>query len=81
MGTVLAPLARAQHLYDMHSSLPQQFGNFQAYNYRPIVKIFEVLEQFTIRRADAVITICPELSERVAAIDKDRPCFLIENTI
>ncbi len=81
MGAVLAPLIRAQHLYDMHSSLPQQFGNFQAYNYRPIVRLFEILERFVIRRADAVITICPELSERVAAIDKGRPCFLIENTI
>lgn len=81
MGTILAPLAKAQHLYDMHSSLPQQLGNFQAYNSRPIVKIFEMLERFVIARADAVITICPELSERVSAIDKDRPCFLIENTI
>jgi len=81
MGTILAPLARAQHLYDMHSSLPQQFANFQAYNYRPVVMLFEVLERFVIRRADAVITICPELSERVAAIDKGRPCFLIENIV
>ena len=41
MGAVLAPLIRAQHVYDMHSSLPQQFGNFQVYNYRPVVRIFE----------------------------------------
>ena len=81
MGTILAPLAKAQHLYDMHSSLPQQFANFKAYNYAPVVKIFEVLERFVICRADAVITICPELLERVAAIDKARPCFLIENAI
>jgi hypothetical protein len=81
LGALLAPLAKAQHLYDMHSSLPQQFTNFQAYNYRPIVKLFEAMEHFVIRRADAVITICPELSARVSSIDKDRPCFLIENTI
>jgi Glycosyl transferase 4-like domain len=81
MGTILAPLAKAQHLYDMHSSLPQQLGNFKAYNYGPIVKLFEIVERFVIRRADAVITICPELSEHVATIDKDRPCFLIENTL
>lgn len=81
IGTILAPLVKAQHLYDMHSSLPQQFANFRAYNYRPVVKLFESMERLVIRRADAVITICPELSELVAAIDKDRPCFLIENTI
>ena len=81
IGTILAPLARAQHLYDMHSSLPQQLANFNAYNYGPIVKFLEALERFVVRRADAVITICPELSKRVATIDKARPCFLIENTI
>jgi glycosyltransferase involved in cell wall biosynthesis len=81
IGTILAPLSKSQHLYDMHSSLSQQLANFKAYNYRPIVKLFEALERLVIRRADAVITICPELYNRVAEIDKERPCFLIENTI
>lgn len=81
MGVLLARWTKAQHLYDMHSSLPQQLGNFGAYNYKPIVKLFEALERFVICRADAVITICPELLERVAKIDSARPCFLIENAI
>jgi hypothetical protein len=81
IGTILAPLTRCQHLYDMHSSLSQQLANFKAYNYHPIVKLFEALERLVIRRADAVITICPQLLNYVATIDKDRPCFLIENTI
>jgi Glycosyl transferase 4-like domain len=81
MGTVLARWAKAQHLYDMHSSLPQQLANFKAFNYGPIVKVFERLERFVVCRADAVITICPDLLERVATIDKARPCFLIENAI
>jgi glycosyltransferase involved in cell wall biosynthesis len=81
MGTVLARWAKVQHLYDMHSSLPQQLANFEAYNYGPIVRVFESLERFVICRADAVITICPELLERVNRIDRGRPCFLIENAI
>jgi hypothetical protein len=81
MGAILARWVKAQHLYDMHSSLPQQLKNFKAYNYAPVVKSFEMLERFVIRRADAVIAICPELSQHVAAIDKDRRCFLIENVI
>ena len=81
MGTILAPLAKAQHLYDMHSSLPQQLANFKAYNYAPIVRILDMLERVVICRADAVITICPELLERVTRIDGGRPCFLIENAI
>jgi hypothetical protein len=81
MGAIFARWVRAQHLYDMHSSLPQQFANFNTHNYALIVKLFELLERFVICRADAVITVCPELSQRVATIDKDRPCFLIENAI
>jgi hypothetical protein len=81
IGAVVARWVGAHHLYDMHSSLPQQLQNFKAYNYAPIVKSFELMERFVVRRADAVIAICPELSQHVAMIDKERPCFLIENTI
>jgi hypothetical protein len=81
MGAVLAPLAGACHLYDMHSSLPQQFQNFKAFNYRPVVKLFEVLEYIMIRRAHAVIAVCPELLNHVEVVDRERPCFLIENTV
>jgi hypothetical protein len=81
MGALVARWVKAHHLYDMHSSLPQQLKNFKAYNYAPIVKFFEILERFVVRRADAIIAICPELSQHVATIDKERPCFLIENNI
>jgi hypothetical protein len=81
MGAVLAPLTGACHVYDMHSSLPQQFQNFKAFNYRPVVKLFEVLESIMIRRAHAVIAVCPELLEHVTAVDRKRPCFLVENTL
>jgi hypothetical protein len=81
MGAVLAPMIGVQHVYDMHSSLPQQLKNFAAFHYRPIVKLFEILERIVIRRAHVVIAICPDLSEHVAGIDRGRPCFLIENTV
>ena len=81
LGAVVARWAKAHHLYDMHSSLPQQLKNFKTYNYAPIIKVFEAMERFVVRRADVVIAICPELSQHVATIDKERPCFLIENTI
>src|ERR671918_418043 len=45
MGAVVSRWVKAQHLYDMHSSLPQQLKNFEAYNYAPIVKFFEILER------------------------------------
>src|SRR6266498_4810933 len=42
VGAIFARWVRAQHLYDMHSSLPQQFANFNTYNYALIVKLFEL---------------------------------------
>jgi hypothetical protein len=81
LGAIVAPWAGAHHIYDMHSSLPQQLKNFNAFNYVPVVKLFDWIERFVVCRADAVIAICPELSQHVAKIDKERPCFLIENTI
>lgn len=81
VGAVIAPIIGARHLYDMHSSLPQQFANLKAYNWRAVVKVFEMTERFVIRRSDAVIAICPALSDHVSEIDKECPCFVIENAV
>ena len=79
IGIVLATLLRVPHLYDMHSSLPQQLTNFAFTRSRIIRWSFEVLERFVIRRSRVVIVICPELKTTVQAIDQDVPCVLIEN--
>ncbi len=75
----LSKLFRVPHLYDMHSSLPQQLSNFEYTSFRPVVRLFEWLENYVIRSSGAVITICPALRERVAQISKDTPQVLIEN--
>jgi glycosyltransferase involved in cell wall biosynthesis len=69
------------HLYDMHSSLPQQFENFGRFNLPPVVAAFRGLERYTLAGADAVIAICPELYHHVVASGYDRPLALIENTL
>ena len=69
----------APHLYDMHSSLPQQLTNF-AYSRSAIVKsVFGALERFVIRRSRVVIVICPQLEDVVRGIDAAVPSVLIEN--
>jgi len=68
------------HLYDMHSSLPQQLTNFAFSRSRVLRRIFEVLERFVIRRSRVVIVICPHLAETVKAIDPVVPTVLIENS-
>ena len=67
------------HLYDMHSSLPQQLSNFKAYNIGFIRKIFETLENKVLSSCDAVITICDDLGKIVDTGYPDKPHSMIEN--
>ena len=79
IGAVLAWVLRVPHLYDMHSSLPQQLSNF-AFSRSPLIRgAFLALERFMIRRSRVVIVICPSLEDTVKAIEPDARVVLIEN--
>jgi glycosyltransferase involved in cell wall biosynthesis len=78
-GVWLAALLRVPHLYDMHSSLPQQLTNFAYSRSRVVKAVFSALERFVIRRSRVVIVICPQLEEVVRGIDTAVPSVLIEN--
>src|SRR4029079_7038389 len=78
-GVVLASLLGLPHLYDMHSSLPQQLTNFAYSPSRMVKSIFGALERFVVRRSRVVIVICPQLEEVVRGIDTAVPSVLIEN--
>jgi len=80
IGVLARKIWRLPHVYDMHSSLPEQFTNFEYTKSRFIVKIFSWLERLTLRNADIIITICPHLSEVVASVVPGKEPFLIENT-
>ena len=67
------------HLYDMHSSLPQQLSNFKYSSAKILLRVFEKLEAATINSAQAVITICPELFNYVKARFPEKYNKLIEN--
>ena len=79
IGIVLSRLLRVPHLYDMHSSLPQQLTNFAFSGSRLIHSVFLALERLMIRRSHAVIVICPALEETVRQIDPGARVILIEN--
>jgi glycosyltransferase involved in cell wall biosynthesis len=78
-GVLLAGALRLPHLYDMHSSLPQQLTNFAYSRSRVVKAIFAALERFVVRRSRVVIVICPQLEEVVRGIDTAVPSVLIEN--
>lgn len=79
IGVVLARLLGIPHVYDMHSSLPQQLRNFSFTRSRILTGLFAVMERFVIRRSRVVIVICSHLEETVRAIDAGVPTVLIEN--
>ena len=79
MGIRLAKKYKLLHLYDMHSSLPQQLENFKYSKSRVLTKIFDTLEDATINSAQAVITICPELWNYVTDKFPGKYNKLIEN--
>ena len=82
LAVVFRPLFRFKLIYDMHSSLPQQLRNFQFTKRRWLIRMFERLEDLSLRRADVVITICPDLAEYVVPRLKDPTRHvLIENSI
>jgi glycosyltransferase involved in cell wall biosynthesis len=79
IGAALAMLLRVPHLYDMHSSLPQQLTNFAFSRSQLIRRAFLAIERFMIRRSRVVIVICPSLEDTVRAIEPQARTVLIEN--
>ena len=79
IGVLLAKVMRIPHLYDMHSSLPQQLTNFAFSQSRVIRRVFLAIERLMIRGSRVVIVICPSLADTVRAIDPDARPILIEN--
>jgi glycosyltransferase involved in cell wall biosynthesis len=79
IGAVLAALMRVPHLYDMHSSLPQQLTNFAFSRSSFVRRVFLAIERFMIRRSRVVIVICPSLEDTVRAIEPHAQIVLIEN--
>src|ERR1051325_862162 len=78
-GIVLAKLFRIRHLYEMHSSLPQQLNNFEFTRFRPLIRLFERLEFAVVKSSNAVITICPALEDHVKKIHGRARSVMIEN--
>lgn len=78
----LKPLFLYKMIYDMHSSLPQQLGNFGFSKSKALVSVFKWLEDCALKASDAVITICPDLRDYALeqGVPEDRH-FLIENSI
>lgn len=81
LGVWLARRLGVPHLYDMHSSLPQQLTNFRATGSAFVRRVFEAMERKMVADSRVVITICPELQETVTRMGAGDRSILIENVM
>jgi glycosyltransferase involved in cell wall biosynthesis len=79
VGVILAWWLGVPHLYDMHSSLPQQVENFGYGRAAWLKRTLGWFERLMIRRSRVVIVICQDLETTVRGVDADVPTVLIEN--
>jgi glycosyltransferase involved in cell wall biosynthesis len=79
IGVVLARVLGVPHLYDMHSSLPQQVTNFGYTGMPGLATILGWLERLMIHGSKVVIVICPDLGDTAKGVRADVPTVLIEN--
>jgi glycosyltransferase involved in cell wall biosynthesis len=79
MGVFCQKMTKIPHLYDMHSSLVQQMGNFNFTRSKIIVRLFKFSETVSLKNATAVIVICRSLFDYAAGITAAAKLTLIEN--
>ncbi len=81
LGVWLAKRLRIPHVYDMHSSLPQQLGNFRFSGSRRLRRLFSWAEDRMVEGSQVVITICRELQDTVEQMGAGKRALLIENVM
>jgi glycosyltransferase involved in cell wall biosynthesis len=79
IGIVLSAMVGIPHVYDMHSSLPQQLSNFAYSRSRVLRWMFDCFERAAVRHSKVVIVICPELRRIVQQVQPGSEPVLIEN--
>ncbi len=79
IGVFIASVLGVPHLYDMHSSLPQQLENFAFSRSAGLRWLFEQLERTAIKRSRVTIVICPHLEETARKVVPGARTVLIEN--
>ncbi len=79
MGVVLRKMFGITHVYDMHSSLPQQFENYKTTSSKAFLKFAYMMERMALKNSDAVITICSSLFEHAKSVNRENFKALIEN--
>jgi len=81
LGVLLSRSLGVPHLYDMHSSLPQQLTNFRFARSRVLRWVFQKVEDASVFGSDVVVTICQDLQDHVEGMGAGERAVLIENVM
>ena len=81
VGVWLAKRLGIPHLYDMHSSLPQQLSNFKYTRVGAAATSVRSAEDRMVLGSDVVITICQELQDTSPTWASGDRAVLIENVM
>lgn len=79
LGIILGKLGGVPHLYDMHSSLPQQLDNFNFSRSTVLKGLFVMMENAVLRASRAVIVICRDLERLVRSKGFGHKAVFLEN--
>jgi glycosyltransferase involved in cell wall biosynthesis len=79
IGALLRKFFGYPHVYDMHSSLPEQMSNFGISRSRILFKFGEFMERWVLKHASRTIVICPYLGDRVKKLNRNHQFLVIEN--
>ncbi len=79
IGALFRVLFGRKHIYDMHSSLPEQLENYHFTTSGFLIGLARAFERWVMRHSDAVIAICPHLVDQARAADPKARVLLIEN--
>jgi len=81
IGVIFRILFKKRHIYDMHSSLSEQFINFNVTRNRAVIKVIEMFEKVMLKYSDCVIAICAHLKDVAERLNKKAKVVVIENTL
>ncbi|MEE9500498.1 MAG: glycosyltransferase family 4 protein [Candidatus Aminicenantaceae bacterium] len=80
-GVILSKISGIPHIYDMHSSLPQQLENFDFSRSKLLKRVFLGMERFILKNSSAIIVICLDLLKQVEQEGYADKAILLENFI
>ena len=78
-GIALGRLFGVPHIYDMHSSLPQQLDNFRFSRSRRLKAVFTFLEDTVLKSSRSIIVICRDLLDYVRSKGFGEKAVFLEN--